>query len=107
MIVEDGIIKIKINKSILAIIRSYCQVSRNMPEAGGVILGRENISNDNLIIEAISEPLRNDKQTRTRFIRQDQEHVEWFEKIYVESNNTIRYVGEWHTHPEDVPHYSS
>lgn len=44
MIVEDGIIKIKINKSILAIIRSYCQVSRNMPEAGGVILGRENIS---------------------------------------------------------------
>lgn len=51
--------------------------------------------------------MRNDKQTRTRFIRQDQEHVEWFEKIYVESNNTIRYVGEWHTHPEDVPHYSS
>lgn len=106
MVVADGIIKIKINDNIFKLIRPYCQIAKGMSEAGGILIGRENISNDNLIIEAISEPMAGDKKTRTRFIRQDQGHVSFFQKKYNESNGTIRYVGEWHTHPEDIPHYS-
>lgn len=106
MVIEDGLIKLKISDHIFEIIRPYCQMTKKMPESGGIIIGRENISNNNLIIETISEPMKYDKQKRNRFIRKDPEHIIWFEKLYEDSDKTLRYVGEWHTHPEDDPHYS-
>ena len=30
----------------------------------------------------------------------------YFEKLYYENNGVYAYWGEWHTHPEDIPHYS-
>ena len=30
----------------------------------------------------------------------------YFEKLYNENNGVYAYWGEWHTHPEDIPHYS-
>ncbi len=106
MVFEDGLRKIKIEDNVLARIRLFCQIKNNMPESGGILAGRENISNDNMIIENITEPMASDYQSRCRFTRKDPGHITFFQKLYRENNGTVRYIGEWHTHPEDVPHYS-
>ena len=47
-----------------------------------------------------------DIQRRTRFIRKDVGHILFYEKLYKENNGIYRYIGEWHTHPENIPQYS-
>lgn len=34
------------------------------------------------------------------------EHSTLFNRIYDESRQIHRYIGEWHTHPEKIPNYS-
>ena len=79
---------------------------RTPSKAGGILLGRQNISNNNIIIEHHTEPMHGDYQTRLRFLRRDPGHLSFFQELYNNSNGTIGYIGEWHTHPEDIPQYS-
>lgn len=106
VIKESETRKIKICDNILKEIYQYIQVNYTSPEAGGIIVGRENLNNENIILEYVTKPLNGDICTRTRYIRKDKGHLEYFEKIYKESNGVYAYWGEWHTHPEDIPHYS-
>ena len=111
MVIEDGTKKIKIDNQVLGRIHTFCQIKKGMPEAGGILAGRQNISNNNIIIEHHTEPMYGDFQTRYRFTRKDPGHLSFFQELYNNSNGTIGYVGEWHmchmhTHPEDVPQYS-
>ncbi len=99
--------KIKINNEILEHIYKYRQVAESDLEAGGIVIGREIIENNNLIIEYITEPYSNDRRDKFRFKRIDKRHVEYFESVYERFNGIHVYVGEWHTHPEDIPNYSS
>lgn len=98
--------KIKICDQILEEIYSQIQKNDYDPEKGGIIVGRENLNNENIILEYISKPLKNDICTRTRYTRKDEGHLKYFEKLYNENNGVYAYWGEWHTHPEDIPHYS-
>ena len=41
-----------------------------------------------------------------RKIQKTLEPLKYFEKLYNENNGVYAYWGEWHTHPEDIPHYS-
>lgn len=106
MVIEDGNIIIEIKDEVVQKILSYCQNDSNFPEAGGILAGRENISNDNIIIEYFTQPMDGDYRRRNRFTRKDLGHIIYFENIYNESDGTIGYIGEWHTHSEDVPSYS-
>ena len=93
--------KIKICDQILEEIYSQIQKNDYDPEKGGIIVGRENLNNENIILEYISKPLKNDICTRTRYTRKDEGHLKYFEKLYNENNGVYAYWGEWHTHPED------
>ena len=93
--------KIKICDQLLEEIYSQIQKNDYDPEKGGIIVGRENLNNENIILEYISKPLKNDICTR-----KDEGHLKYFEKLYNENNGVYAYWGEWHTHPEDIPHYS-
>lgn len=64
MVIEDGTRKIKIDNRVLDRIHLFCQMEKGMPEAGGILAGRQNISNNNLIIEHHTEPMYGDYQTR-------------------------------------------
>jgi integrative and conjugative element protein (TIGR02256 family) len=99
--------KIKLDKSIVNLMNRYRQESKKDPEAGGILIGRENKDSGNIIIEYATEPYHKDKRTRTSFLRRDKKHMEYFTKLYNEYNGTYAYIGEWHTHPEDYPNYSS
>lgn len=99
--------KIKIEDNVLNLINSYKQLNRRDCEAGGILIGRENKESGNIIIEYASEPYEKDKRTRTSFYRQDKKHVEFYNDLYSKNNEIYAYIGEWHTHPEDYPNYSS
>ena len=58
MVIEYGDKKIKFCNNILQVIQKYVQSERKSCEAGGILIGRENCGNSNLIIEFITEPMR-------------------------------------------------
>ncbi|MBQ4069439.1 MAG: Mov34/MPN/PAD-1 family protein [Lachnospiraceae bacterium] len=97
---------IKICEDVLSTLYKYRQIEQTSCEAGGVLIGRENLDNDNLIIEYVTVPMRNDRRTRTRFFREDKGHIDYYSKLFENYGGIYLYVGEWHTHPEEYPQYS-
>lgn len=106
VIIIDEERSIKVCEAILKIMKNYIQNSKRDLEAGGIIIGRENLGNENIVLEYITEPMEKDRRSRNRFYREDKEHLEYYEKLYQENDEIYAYYGEWHTHPENTPHYS-
>jgi len=98
--------KLKISEEVLMTLEKYIQKGSSSVESGGVLIGKENYSNEDIIITHATEPLQEDKQTYNRFYRKDKGHIKYFEDLYESLNGTLRYIGEWHTHPEACPNYS-
>ena len=94
MVIENDSRKIKFCSNILQVMKKYKQQDDNSLESGGILLGRENAGNTNLIIEFITEPMPGDKSSRRRFFRKDIRHIRFFEKIYEDSEGIYRYIGE-------------
>ncbi len=74
-------------------------------ESGGILLGK--IFSTHIEICNITEPFPNDIRHRIRFQRQDPKHLSSWKKLQKESDNTIGYIGEWHSHPDGQPSPSS
>lgn len=91
----------------MCILYKYVQKSFFSKESGGILIGKENKSNKNIIINHITIPLFKDKRMHNRFVRKDKRHIELFKNLYIKSDETLRYIGEWHTHPEAIPSFSS
>ena len=106
MNIEDEKQNIKICSSVIFVMRQYILSKGAFREAGGILIGKENISNNNLIIKYCTIPYEKDRRSHYKFIRQDEQHIEFFEKVYDEHKGIYRYVGEWHTHDENMPRYS-
>lgn len=99
--------KIKIAQEVIDLMNSYKQLAIMDYEAGGILIGRENIETGNIVIEYATAPYSKDERTRTLFHRKDKKHIEFFQRLYKENSGIYAYIGEWHTHPEDYPNYSS
>ena len=67
MVVENDDRKIKICNSILQIMYKYIQIVRKSCEAGGILIGRENSGNSNLI--TINEQIQNIAQKKDTLCR--------------------------------------
>ena len=102
IVLSDSGRKLKFTEEIIKMFESYRQVGKE-PEAGGILIGREDKNNGNLIIEYATAPMEKDIRKRYRFYRKDEGHIEYYNKIYKENNGIYAYVGEWHTHPENEP----
>lgn len=99
--------KVKISNESISKIYRYRQTSLKSSEAGGVILGREDISTNNLIIDVVTQPYSKDKRSRYTFLRIDEEHIKIYNKLNQDNKNIYMYIGEWHSHPEYFPNYSA
>lgn len=106
IIFNDDDRTIKISSEVIKTIYKYIQKTDKAFEAGGILLGREDIETNNLIIDFCTEPFYNDKRSRFKFERIDKKHITEFERINLENDNIYLYIGEWHTHPELLPSYS-
>ena len=105
IVLNDSGRKVKITEEIINLFKRYRQVEKE-PEAGGILIGRENAGNTNLVIDFITEPMPEDQRYRYKFLRKDTGHINFFQKLYSENEGIYRYIGEWHTHSENIPHYS-
>ena len=73
-------------------------------EAGGLLLG--SVHGVHLLIEQATIPTGWDKRFRYLFERMPFGHEAIAWSRWTASQGTVRYLGEWHTHPEDDPHPS-
>jgi integrative and conjugative element protein (TIGR02256 family) len=73
-------------------------------EAGGLLLG--SVHGVHILIEQATVPTACDKRFRYLFERMPFGHEAVALSRWTASQGTIRYLGEWHTHPEDHPHPS-
>ena len=90
---------IEISESVILAMKSYRQFSGN--ELGGILLGSV-INNKKIRINKISPPLMVDSSTCS-VIRDAEKSNAFIKQEFEESNHTRIYVGEWHTHPENIP----
>lgn len=73
-------------------------------EAGGILLG--SVHGVHLLIEQATAPTAWDRRSRYLFERMPFGHDAIALSRWTVSKGTVRYLGEWHTHPEDHPHPS-
>jgi len=73
------------------------------PESGGILLGRWLKDSNNVIIDDVTVPGPRDKQKRYRFFRFRGDHEPILPQAWEDSDGTIDYLGEWHTHPDLSP----
>lgn len=98
---EIGVIKI--TEAVLKIFVQFAQLAPSSKEAGGVLIGRHILHSTDVVVDAVTTPLRGDRRSRTRFHRHAQVHQELLDRAWAETGGTSVYLGEWHTHPEPTP----
>ncbi|KII31765.1 hypothetical protein A9K79_15710 [Pseudomonas syringae pv. syringae] len=89
----------------LQVFKKYMQEGPDSREAGGILLGY--VRGKHLEIIEATEPSILDRRFRFLFERMPHSHHRLAMKRWRESNGLIRYVGEWHTHPQNYPIPSS
>ncbi len=84
---------------------AYTQTDPSMPEAGGILLGSRK-EQHHLEICSATEPATSDQQSRHEFVRNRGTHQRAAHQLWLRSRGYVDYVGEWHTHPENIPYPS-
>ena len=88
-------------------LKTFCQhvQTRDVDfEAGGLLLG--SVHGGHMLIEQATLPTAWDKRFRYLFERMPFGHEAIALSRWRSSQGTVRYLGEWHTHPVDHPHPS-
>lgn len=79
----------------------HIQSTDNDHESGGILVG--SVHGQHMLIERATVPTAWDKRFRYLFERMPYGHDAIALSLWTASKGTIRYLGEWHTHPEDHP----
>jgi integrative and conjugative element protein (TIGR02256 family) len=97
---------ITVVETIIEEIRLRRQVKYRDKESGGMVIGSIVNNSNEIELRDYTIPQLGDFQSRYRFIRKKKIHNAILQKKWMESEGTVMYMGEWHTHPENDPHYS-
>lgn len=96
--------KVKIDDNVMEKMKENLRKSiDNQKEYCGILLGREIIDTSNIIIDKITEPSKEDIQSKYYFFRDYKFHQKQIEEEWLLSKGTCNYLGEWHTHLEEAP----
>lgn len=101
---SDSRILLDLGERSLEVFSAHTQSSVSTPEAGGLLLGT--VHGQSMLIIYATMPTPLDRQWRTQFERMPLGHSAIAKRRWEASNGTVRYLGEWHTHPEDYPNPS-
>lgn len=92
---------VSISEDVIDILHSYCQDSDEKLEAGGILIGF--ITGYHIFITKISTPNIYDKRSRYGFVRDKGTAQAIVDYEFINNRGSMIYLGEWHTHPEDLP----
>lgn len=98
--------KLLIRAKALKKMEKYRQFNPKDTEAGGILIGRILFDSNDFIIDIVSEPMFPDIRKRSYFKRKPEAHQTYFDAEWTASDGRCFYLGEWHTHPEKIPHPS-
>lgn len=98
---------VKIAEGALKTISPFVQVAPGSSEAGGVLIGRHILHSSDIVVDAVTVPLKGDRRSRSGFHRHAKGHQAILDRAWAGSGGTSVYLGEWHTHPEPNPTPSS
>lgn len=96
----DGSLLLNFSDEVRRVFEKHVQVG-DLPEAGGVLLGT--VHERGLLVTVASTPSRLDLRLRFLFERLPFGHSALAKRMWHNSAGTTRYIGEWHTHPQDIP----
>jgi integrative and conjugative element protein (TIGR02256 family) len=96
---------VSINELSLSAFERHVQHLEADPESGGILLGC--VRGPHLEVLEASTPTKWDRRFRYFFERLPFGHQLLADEKWTKSSGTVRYLGEWHTHPEDDPSPSS
>lgn len=85
----------------IAVFESHLQARPSDCEAGGLLLGT--VHGSNIVVTEVTVPTTWDKRLQYFFERMPFGHSAIARARWKASGGTVRYVGEWHTHPQDYP----
>lgn len=90
-----------VEPQVLARLAAFRQIETSAPEAGGILMGYRRGPHTHVTEATV--PTARDDQRRFGFFRRATHHQRVALRRWRESGETMDYVGEWHTHPEDDP----
>lgn len=90
-----------IEPQLLERLAAFRQMAVSAPEAGGILMGYRRGRHTHVTEATV--PTSRDVQRRFGFFRHGTHHQRVALRRWKESGETLDYVGEWHTHPEDDP----
>lgn len=93
--------KLLIEGPLLERLATFSQLAPSAPEAGGILMGYRRGPHTHVTEATI--PSRQDVQRRFGLFRHATHHQRVALQRWKETDQTLDYVGEWHTHPEDDP----
>lgn len=100
--IELGDIYLTIANNVFKKLQTYVQDHIDKPESGGILIGYY-IDNYSFFISDISTPSDDDVAARYSFVRTFRKAQKVIAHYFNLSKNKKIYLGEWHTHPEEVP----
>lgn len=89
----------------IAVFERHIQARDTGTEAGGLLLGT--VHGSNIAVSEATAPTRWDKRFLFLFERMPFGHASVARLRWKASGGIVRYIGEWHTHPQDYPAPSS
>jgi len=95
--------KFEIGSEALIQIQKFMQDKNFKREAGGVLLGRYIQDSLDIVIDEVTVPMWGDRRGLFHFFRVRRPHQKMIDRYWKKSEGTINYLGEWHTHPENIP----
>ena len=99
---EDGLLLVE--PQLLQRLSAFRQLAESAPEAGGILMGYRR--GPHLHVVEATVPTTQDVRRRFSFFRHGAHHQQVALRRWRETDETLDYMGEWHTHPEDHPHPS-
>ncbi len=96
-------ISLKITKGVSAQFETYIKTYDYKIESGGILVGILESVHNTFEITDITEPFGKDERTKYRFQRSEYGHQEAMNRLWEQSGYKKTYLGEWHTHDEEIP----
>ena len=97
----DGSVLMNFDSTVLDVFKKYRQLGERDLEAGGILLAT--VHELGFLVKEASAPTPYDIRRRNFFDRRPFWHRALAKRRWRASGGTVRYVGEWHTHPQDHP----
>lgn len=101
MNIENPKCNLNIDETVTSIFLKYVQLNPNSFESGGILTGK--IYDESIEILNCSEPTKLDNRQKYNFNRSCKSAQVFINKRFDMSKGEEIYLGEWHTHPEDIP----